>query len=88
MPGYVLARSGVLNRVTWLIPHAKIQTLQLASTPFQRRHGLTTLTLDTASGGKQGRVIDLDAATAEELMQTLARESAMRGGGRRRRRPS
>ena len=72
---YVLARSGVLNRVTWLIPHAKIQTLHVVSTPFQRRHGLATLIIDTASGGRQGRVVDLEAGLAERLMTELARAS-------------
>ena len=72
---YVLARSGVLNRVTWLIPHAKIQTLHVVSTPFQRRHGLATLIIDTASGGRQGRVVDLEKGLAERLMMELARSS-------------
>ena len=83
---YVLARSGVLNRVTWLIPHAKIQTLHVVSTPFQRRHGLATLIIDTASGGRQSRVVDLDAGIAERLMIELARASraARRSLARRR----
>ena len=73
--GYVLARAGVLNRITWVIPHAKIQTLHLVSTPFQRRHGLTTLIIDTASGGRQGKVVDLGEGIAAALMAELARES-------------
>ena len=87
--GYVLARSGVLNRITWVIPHAKIQTLHLVSTPFQRRHGLTTLIIDTASGGRQGRVVDLGEELASGLMSELARESraARRLAPRRRRAP-
>lgn len=73
--GYVLARSGVLNRVTWVIPHAKIQTLHLVSSPFQRRHGLTTLIIDTASGGRQGRVTDLGADVGGALLAELVRSA-------------
>ena len=73
--GYVLARSGVLNRVTWVIPHAKIQTLHLVSSPFQRRHGLTTLIIDTASGGRQGRVMDLGEDVGGALLAELVRSA-------------
>ena len=75
LDGHVLARSGVLNRITWVIPHAKIQTLHLVSTPFQRRHGLTTLIIDTASGGRQPKVVDLGDDVASGLMAELAREA-------------
>lgn len=72
LPGYVVARSGVLNRVTWIVPEQKIQTLQLADSPFQRRHGLASLTVDTAAGGQQATVPDLGREQALELLRTLA----------------
>lgn len=75
--GFVIARNGFLNRITWIVPEHKIQTLHLRQTPFQRRHGLATLTVDTASGGRgEARVIDLAREDAEALLESLARRVA------------
>lgn len=71
-PGYVLARSGVLNRVTWIVPDRKLQTLHVADSPFQRRLGLATLVVDTAAGGRQAEVEDLAHSTARRLLEELA----------------
>jgi putative membrane protein len=77
-PGHVVARSGVLRRVTWIVPDAKLQTLHLSATPFQRRMGLSTLVLDTAAGGRAAAVIDLGEETARELLEQIARRMAPR----------
>lgn len=69
---YVVLRSGVLNRVTWIVPDEKIQTLHLTATPFQRRHGLASVEVDTASGGAQPTLIDVGAADAEALLADIA----------------
>lgn len=50
-PGYVVARSGFLNRVTWIVPTRKVQTLHLLETPWQRRRGIASGVVDTAAGG-------------------------------------
>jgi putative membrane protein len=71
-PGYVMARSGVLNRVTWIVPDRKLQTLHVLDSPFQRRLGLSTLVVDTAAGGKQAAVVDLAHSTARRLLEELA----------------
>lgn len=70
--GYVLARSGVLNRVTWIVPDRKLQTLHVRDTPFQRRLGLSTLVVDTAAGGRQAAIIDVAHSTARRLLEELA----------------
>lgn len=70
-PGYLLARSGVMNRVTWIVPDRKLQTLHLRATPFQRRLGLATLVVDTAAGGRQAAIVDLAEPVARELLDTL-----------------
>jgi putative membrane protein len=81
MRGYALAgehvvlRSGVLNRVTWIVPDDKIQTLHLTVTPFQRRHGLASLIVDTASGGAQPTLVDVGAADAESLLADMTRRA-------------
>ena len=70
--GYVVARAGVLNRVTWIIPEHKLQTLHLRESPFQRRAGLASLVVDTAAGGRQAVVADLGAERARALLTDLA----------------
>ena len=84
--GYVLARSGVLNRVTWIIPEHKLQTLHVHQTPLQRRHGLATLVVDTAAGGRQAHVPDLGAERAGALLAELTERvrDAVRAMARRR----
>lgn len=69
--GYVVARAGVLNRVTWIIPDVRLQTAHVTETPFQRRHGLASLVVDTAAGGKQAVVIDLGTARARALLEEV-----------------
>jgi putative membrane protein len=84
-PGYVIARSGFLNRITWVVPEWKIQTLHVAQTPFQRRHGLASLIVDTAAG--QATVMDLHQDDAAALLTRIAervvhrREPAVPAGG-------
>ncbi|HEU0078971.1 MAG TPA: PH domain-containing protein [Longimicrobiaceae bacterium] len=70
-PGYVMARSGVMNRITWIVPDRKLQTLHVRETLFQRRLGLSTLVVDTAAGGRQASVIDLSHSTARRLLEEL-----------------
>jgi putative membrane protein len=70
--GYMVTRSGVLTRTTWIIPERKIQTLHMSETPFQRRWNLATLLVDTAAGGRAAAVVDLYRHAAEPLMEELA----------------
>lgn len=70
-PGYVMARSGVMTRVTWIVPDRKLQTLHLRATPFQRRRGLATVVVDTAAGGRQAAIIDLGEPSARRLLEAL-----------------
>src|SRR5690606_26932854 len=64
---YVVVRVALLGRTTWIIPRRKIQTVHVASSPFQRRHGLATLIVDTASGPRRAariRALPLEVARA------------------------
>ncbi|HJR62641.1 MAG TPA: PH domain-containing protein [Gemmatimonadaceae bacterium] len=72
VPGFVLARSGAFRRQTWIIPEHKLQTLHVRASPFQRRHDLATLELDTAAG-HAASVVDLGGADATALLYRLAR---------------
>lgn len=70
-PGFVAARNGVLNRITWIVPDHKLQVVLTQETPFQRRHGLASLVIDTAGGGRQAAIIDLAREDAYDLREEL-----------------
>ena len=76
----VVARSGVLTRRTWLVPTSKVQSTVVRTSPFQRRLGLATLSLDTAGpGNHRVSVIDLDAPLAREMAVRLSGLSSQHG---------
>lgn len=68
---HVVARSGVFNRITWLVPEHKVQTLHLRESPFQRRHGLATVQLDTPGQGRVASVYDVGYGDAVQLVNSL-----------------
>ena len=72
---YVITHSGFWSRRTTIVPYYRIQTVTNAQTVFQRRHGLATLVVDTAtSGGFWGGdavALDVDAELAEELREEV-----------------
>lgn len=82
-PGYAVLRAGFLNRITWIIPEGRIQTMHLGETPFQRRLGLASLVVDTAGG--DAAVTDLARDAAETVLGRLTRRvrigHAPAGGG-------
>lgn len=63
--GYIVARSGFWNRITWIVPEAKVQTIHLIETLFQRRSGAATPVIDTAAG--QVPVVNLPVEEASLL---------------------
>lgn len=69
--GFVAARNGVMNRITWIVPDHKLQVVLTQETPFQRRHGLASLVIDTAGGGRQATIIDLARDDAYTLREEL-----------------
>lgn len=73
---YMIARNGAFNRVTWLVPEHKLQTLHVRESPFQRRHQLATVQLDTAGGGRVASVHDLGYGDAVRLVNSLRRRLA------------
>jgi len=63
--------SGVLRRVTDVVPHAKVQSLRLVEGPLQRRFGVVDLHLDTAGRYVAGVAAHRDAAEARDLLEDL-----------------
>jgi putative membrane protein len=71
----VFWKSGWWTRRTSLTRTAKIQVLDLAATPFDRRVGMASLRVDTAGAGRLGHRIDvpfLDAPVAAAMLDRLA----------------
>ncbi len=73
------ARRGWLGRSTHIVPMRNIQVLVITETPFDRRHGLATLTVDTAGQTHTGggpKIRNLPRTEAERLARDLARRAA------------
>ena len=68
---YMVARNGAFNRITWLVPEHRLQTLHVRESPFQRRHELATVQLDTAGAGRVASVHDLGYGDAVRLVNSL-----------------
>ncbi|PSP73661.1 hypothetical protein BRC86_08585 [Halobacteriales archaeon QS_3_64_16] len=72
--GYVLTRNGFFTRTTTVVPDYRVQTVAETRTIFQRRRSLATVTVDTAGAGgsRVARAVDIDAASAAGLRETVA----------------
>lgn len=72
----IAVRHGWLNRSWDLAEITKLQTLRLSASPFDRRHGMATLWLDTAGARARNggfSIPYLPAGLARELYERLAR---------------
>lgn len=79
---YVLLREGLWTRRTFIVPIRRIQALHLRQSPFQRRLGLGTLSIDTAGNPYEWhgpRGIDLGRDYGAEWMEGLATQVAATG---------
>ena len=81
-PHAVAYKSGWWTRRTSVVRFAKIQTVSVSSTPFDRRLGMARLQVDTAGAGKAGHRLSIpflpfDAAAG--LHGRLAAEAARVG---------
>lgn len=78
---YVFARTGVWTRRLWVIPRARIQTVKVVQSPFQRRYGLASVVIDTAGAASWGAatIIDLAEEEAREIFEDLASSTAVAG---------
>ena len=83
--GYAVASPFILFRHGWIWQTIQItwvdrvHALAISSSPFDRRHGMATLIVDTAAGGAMGaglQVPYLGADTARALQDRLAAEVA------------
>lgn len=75
----VIFRSGVFTRKTSITFFEKVQGASISQSPFDRRWGMRTLTVDTAAAGPANHVISvryLDAAFAESEYREILRLSS------------
>lgn len=75
LDAFVVARSGLLVRRTAFVPKARLQSLALTASPWQRGRHLATLDLQIARspGAWSGpQLIDLDAQSGRALLGDLA----------------
>jgi putative membrane protein len=65
----VVSREGVLTRRTHVVPHARVQSLQVHQGPWQRRLRLADLQVDSPPGPVKVRVRHRDAHEARALLE-------------------
>ncbi len=78
----VLFRSGWWARKLAIVPLARIQTVGLGESPFDRRHGMASVRIDTAAGAASGYTIAipyLERAVAADVARRLYAEASGRG---------
>lgn len=73
--GHVVTREGVLTRRWWSVPLPKVQTVAVRRSPFQRRLGLATVSVDTAGGRAAIRIVDLPEDLADQIGKLLIDKS-------------
>lgn len=76
---FIIFRSGILNRKTSLTFFDKVQAVEVRESPFDRRWGMATLSVDTAAAGPARhriRVKYLPAATARSESSSVAAEAS------------
>jgi putative membrane protein len=64
----VVSRRGVLSRRTHVVPHARVQSLQVHQGPVQRRLGLADLRVDSPPGPVSVLARHRDAHEARALL--------------------
>lgn len=77
----LLVRRGVLVRRTSVVPYGRMQYVDVAAGPLDRRFGLATLVLHTAAVHTDARVPGLPAQEAARLRDRLAALGEARQAG-------
>ncbi len=74
-------RHGVMFRELVVVPYARMQYVDVQAGPLERRYGIATVRLHTASAATDARIPGLAAAEAAELRDELARLGETRSVG-------
>jgi uncharacterized protein len=68
----LLVTHGVLVRRLVVVPYGRMQLVDVTAGPIERKFGISTLRLHTASAGTDARIHGLTAAEANRLRDRLA----------------
>jgi uncharacterized protein len=68
----LLVTHGVLMRRLVVVPYGRMQLVDVTAGPIERKFGISTLRLHTASAGTDARIHGLTAAEATRLRDRLA----------------
>jgi uncharacterized protein len=68
----LLVTHGVLMRRLVVVPYGRMQLVDVTAGPIERKFGISTLRLHTASAGTDARIHGLSAAEATRLRDRLA----------------
>ena len=68
----LLVTHGVLIRRLVVVPYGRMQLVDVTAGPIERKFGISTLRLHTASAGTDARIRGLTAAEANRLRDRLA----------------
>ena len=77
--GAIAFRSGSFRRRTTVARYAKIQAVEMVTSPFDRRHAMARVRVDTAGAGDLSHRVDipyLAQDTARDLYRRLASHAA------------
>jgi putative membrane protein len=75
--GFFRTRRGWVGRSMHVVPVRNVQTVVITQNPFDRRHGVATVRVDTAGqGGGAPRIANVCVIAADQLASQLAHEAA------------
>ena len=72
---WLIPRQGKLWHTFTVVPYGRVQYLDVSQGPIERRYGLKTLRLHTASASVDAKIPGLDADLADELRARIARRA-------------
>ena len=81
-PSGIAFRSGAWRRIESYVRSARLQSVQVRSSPFDRRWGMATLAVDTAGAGPAGHTIRVPYLAREDAdlaARELTREAEVHG---------
>lgn len=77
----LLLRSGILSRQITAVPYGRLQYLDVNEGPLQRRFGIRTLTIKTASGSTDASLDGIEPAESDRLREELMARGQARLAG-------
>jgi membrane protein YdbS with pleckstrin-like domain len=77
----LLVRHGVLYRQLVVVPYGRMQFVDVTAGPLDRRYGLASVQLHTASAGTDARIPGLVPSEAARLRDRLASRGEARAAG-------